>query len=229
MAAQRPIQAGSGRLAVIRSLYRSCILGIGRFLAFVYLKEYVVEGSENVPKDGGLIVASNHLNNADPPFLARALGRPPIFMAKREMHNLPVFGLAFRAWGTFPVRRGEIDRTALRTAVELVDNGELLLMFPEGTRSRDAKLARGKAGTAMIALRTGAPVLPVAVTGTEGIKWPAFFLKPRSVERIKVVIGEPFTLERPERIDKAAAAEATDTIMKHIAELLPPAYRGTYG
>jgi len=213
---------------MIRSLYRSCVLAMGRVLAFIYLKQYVVEGRENVPKEGGLIVASNHLNNADPPMLARALGRPPIFMAKKQMHDMPVAGLFFRAWGTFPVRRGEVDRAALRSAEELVHRGEMLLMFPEGTRSRTAKLARGKPGTAMIALRTGAPVLPVAITGTEAADWPSFFLKPRSFERVKVTIGEPFTLPRPEKIDATAAKEATDVIMRKIAALLPAEYRGAY-
>lgn len=213
---------------MIRGLYRSGILALGRFLGFIYVREYIAEGSEHVPKDGGLIVVSNHLNNADPPFIALALGRPPIFMAKKEMLKLPIVGPLFRAWGTFPVRRGEADIAALRAATEVVNRGEMLFMFPEGTRSRDAKLAQGHPGTALIALRTGAPILPVAITGTEGVKWPAIFVKPRSVKRIKVVIGKPFTLERPDRVNSAAATAATDTIMRSIAALLPREYRGVY-
>ena len=213
---------------MIRGIYRWCVLAIGRVLGFIYVRKYVVEGRENVPKDGGLIVASNHLNNADPPFIALALGRPPIFMAKKEMLELPIAGPLFRAWGTFPVRRGEADLGAIREATSVVDRGELLLMFPEGTRSRDARLAKGHPGTGLIALRTGAPVLPVAISGSEVAKWPAIFVKPRSVPQIKVVIGRPFTLERPQRVNGPAAKEATETIMQHIADLLPESYRGAY-
>lgn len=204
-------------------------MAIARTMQFIYVRSYVIEGQDNVPRDGAVIVASNHLNNADPPVVARAMGRPPIFMAKKQMLDIPIIGLAFRAWGAFPVRRGEADLSALRNAIALVERGEMLLMFPEGTRSRTAKLTKGHPGTALIALRTGALVLPVAIIGTEGINWPSFFLKPRSVREIRVVIGEPFRLDKPAKIDSAAAKDATETIMRHIAALLPLEYRGVYG
>ncbi len=216
-------------MTILRSAYRTWVLAVARLLGFIYVRRYVIEGQEHVPREGAVIVASNHLNNADPPFVARAMRRPPIFMAKKQMLEMPIFGLAFRAWGAFPVRRGEADLSALRKARELLQSGEMLLMFPEGTRSRTAKLTKGHPGTALVALRTGAPVLPVAVTGTEGIRWPWFFMKPQSVREIKVVIGEPFRLEPPAKIDGAAAKVATETIMRNIAALLPPEYRGVYG
>lgn len=103
------------------------------------------------------------------------------------------------------------------------------MMFPEGTRSRTAGLGRGHPGTAMIALRTGATIVPVAVTGTENVRWPKFFLRPRSVRRVRVVIGEPFTLAPVARINNESAQEATDEIMRRVAALLPPEYRGVYG
>jgi 1-acyl-sn-glycerol-3-phosphate acyltransferase len=149
-------------------------------------------------------------------------------MAKKEMIDTPVFGLAFRAWGAFPVRRFEADLGALRRAVDVVRSGEALMMFPEGTRSRTGKLTKGHPGTALVAYRSGAPVLPVAITGTEGIRWPWFVLKLRGVARIRVVIGEPFVLPPVARIDAAAAQQGTDEIMRHIAALLPPEYRGVY-
>jgi len=213
---------------MLRSLYRRVILGIGHVLTMIYCRRYEVVGRQHVPKTGGLIVASNHLNNADPPMIARAVGRPVVFMAKKEMLAIPVVGTLFRWWGTFPVRRGEADIAALRVAQEVVRGGDALMMFPEGTRSRTGGLGKGHPGTALIALRTGAPVLPVAITGTEGIRWPSFFVKPRSVRHIRVVIGEPFRLERTGRVDTEAVTRATEQIMRRVAELLPPEYRGVY-
>jgi 1-acyl-sn-glycerol-3-phosphate acyltransferase len=98
----------------------------------------------------------------------------------------------------------------------------MLMMFPEGTRSRNGSLARAHPGSAMIALRTGALILPVAITGTEEIKWPRFFLRPRSIRRIRVVIGEPFTLSRSDRVRGDDVQAASDEMMRRIAALLPP-------
>ena len=212
-----------------RRFYRRFVLFVGRVLTTTYVRKYEFAGREHVPKNGPLIVASNHLNNADPPFLARALGRPPIFMAKKEMVEKPVIGALFRAWGAFPVRRGEPDRAALRAAEDVLRRGEVLLMFPEGTRSRTGAMNHAHPGTGLIALRTGAPILPMAITGTEGIRWPYCFLKPLSVRRVRVTIGEPFTLPPVARINTESARDATEQIMRHVATLLPSQYRGVYG
>ena len=209
--------------------YKKCIIALDWTLTRMYVRKFEVVGKEHMPLEGPLILASNHLNNADPPMIALAIRpRYPMYMAKREMVSWPILGPAFRAFGAFPVRRGEADLGALRAASEVVQKGALLVMFPEGTRSRTGGLTRGHPGTGLIALRTGAPVLPVAVTGSEGIGWPWIFLKPRSIKHIKVTIGEPFRLPPVERVDSEASIQATDTIMRHIAALLPPKYRGVY-
>jgi 1-acyl-sn-glycerol-3-phosphate acyltransferase len=209
--------------------YRKSIIALDWTLTRMYVRKFEVVGKERLPLEGGLILASNHLNNADPPMIALAIRpRYPIYMAKLEMIRWPILGPAFRAFGAFPVRRGEADLSALRAASEVVQSGALLVMFPEGTRSRTGGLTRGHPGTGLIALRTGAPVLPVAITGSEGIGWPWLFLKPRSIRHIKVTIGEPFRLPPVRRVNSEAAIEATDTIMRHIAALLPPKYRGVY-
>jgi len=210
------------------TIYRRFIILLDWTLTHVYVRKFEVVGREHVPMEGPLILASNHLNNADPPMMALAVPRHPTFMAKQEMIKWPIIGSAFRIFGAFPVRRGEADLSALRAATEIVDSGGMLVMFPEGTRSRTGGLTKGHAGTALVALRTGAPVLPVAITGSEAIRWPWIFLRPLSVKHIKVTIGEPFRLPPVERINSEAAGEATGLIMRRIAALLPETYRGVY-
>ena len=208
--------------------YRRLIILLAWLGLTVYVRKLEVVGRENVPLEGPLILASNHLNNADPPAIAFAAPRHPTFMAKREMTTWPIIGPAFRMFGAFPVRRGRPDRSAIRAASEVVQRGDMLVMFPEGTRSRTGALTRGYSGTALVALRSGAPVLPVAITGTEDIIWPWLFLKPQSVKHVKVVIGQPFRLPPVERINNETTRQATDLIMRHISALLPPEYRGVY-
>jgi 1-acyl-sn-glycerol-3-phosphate acyltransferase len=209
--------------------YRKFIILLDKLCFTVYVRKLEIVGREHVPREGGVILVSNHLNNADPPAVALAIQpRYPMYMAKREMITWPILGPAFRIFGAFPVKRGQTDLAALRAATDVLEEGALLVMFPEGTRSRTGGLTKGHAGTAMIALRTGAPILPVAVTGSEDVVWPWIFIKPWSVKRIRVVVGKPFQLPKVERITSEATAEATDVIMRRIAALLPPEYRGVY-
>lgn len=186
---------------------------------------YEVIGAERIPAAGGLLVVSNHLNLTDPPLLGAAMPRRIRFMAKQELFDARPFGIAIKLFGAFPVRRFEGDLKALRTAEQLLRDGEAIGMFPEGHRSRGKGLLEPFPGTALIALRTGATILPVAITGTEGIRTPMVLLRN---PHLKVVIGEPFTLATPTRVNSAAVREGTDEIMRHVAALLPPRYRGVY-
>lgn len=199
-----------------------------RFLMFLYVRGPDVEGLENVPKTGGAILVSNHLNNADPCVIPAVLNRRIITMAKKEMFRWPVISLLFRFIGAFPVDRQGADLGALRQAQHVVNSGLLLLMFPEGTRSRDRQLHPGFPGTALVAYRTGAPIVPVAITGTETIPWPWVFVRPFIGPRVSVRFGKPFYPPNAERVSSAAAKSATDDIMMHIAPLLPVEYRGEY-
>jgi 1-acyl-sn-glycerol-3-phosphate acyltransferase len=199
-----------------------------RLCTFLYVRGPYVEGRENVPKKGGAILVSNHLNNADPCIIPGALDRRVITMAKREMFKWPVISLLFRFIGAFPVDREGADLSAIREAQAVVHDAFLLLMFPEGTRSKDRQLHQGFAGTALIAYRTGAPIIPVAITGTEHLKWPALFFRPFVGPRVTVTFGKPFYPPKVERITTQAARIATDEIMRHVAELLPEEYRGEY-
>jgi len=194
-------------------------------LVMLFAARVDVQGRENIPRHGPLILVSNHLNNGDPPVLTWATPRRVVWMAKIELFRMPVIGLLFRAFGLIPVRRFEADLTALRKSREALNNGCVLGMFPEGTRSGGRGLKEGEPGTAVIALRTGAPILPVAIWGTEHVKLPRDLV---GRTRINVRYGPPFQVPHSRRVTKEQVAEATHEIMRRIAELLPPQYRGKY-
>ena len=198
-----------------------------RLIFAVYARMEVV-GAENVPRRGGVIIVSNHLNNADPGMVGAFMRRRVMFMAKDEMFHWPIMGLYFRLIGAFPVRRFEADLKALRRAVQVVRCGHALVMFPEGTRSKTGSMGRGHPGTAMMALRSGAPILPVAVTGTEVVRLPGAFLRPFRRAKVRLVVGQPFFLPAVGRPRAEDFDRCTDIIMGRIAAMLPPQYRGYY-
>jgi len=128
-----------------------------------------------------------------------------------------------RLLGAFPVKRGEADRQSLRAADTQLKAGKIFIIFPEGTRSKTHRMAKGHVGLGMIALRSGVPVIPVAVYGSE--KTLKTF-RPR----VTVIFGEPMILApRGNKITREDIEEATDAVMRRIASMLPPEYRGMYG
>jgi len=189
------------------------------------LTRTVVQGRENVPREGPLILASNHLNNADPPVLTNTIPRRIFWMAKKELFDNPALGIPFRFFGYISVRRFEADLGALRRAQEALARGRVLGMFPEGTRSRTGGLKEGEPGTALVAPRTGAPILPVALWGTENVTIPRDLVRRT---HIQVRIGRPFHLTRTRRLTKQQVADGTREIMERIAALLPEDRRGVY-
>lgn len=200
-----------------------------RLLLFIYTKVEVV-GVENLPRRGGVIVVSNHLHNADPGIIGSFLQRRVVFMAKAEMFEWPIWGFYVRLIGAFPVRRFEADLGALRKASQMVSKGDVLVMFPEGTRSRTGAMAQGHPGTALVALRSGASLLPIGITGTEAIRVPQIFLRPFFGRvKVRMTVGKPFFLPSVERINTESVDRCTEIIMRQVAALLPPKYRGVYG
>jgi 1-acyl-sn-glycerol-3-phosphate acyltransferase len=201
-----------------------------RAIIFVVARLEVV-GRENMPRQGGLIVASNHLNNADPPVLVSSLPRRLVFMAKQEAFRWPLIGFLVRLSGAFPVRRFEADLGALRQATTILEEDQVLMMFPEGTRSLDTKLGKAHPGTALLALRSGSPILPVAISGSEVISLSKviFDILRLRRQRIRVVVGQPFFLPSVTRMTAEEVRRCSDVIMERIASLLPPPYRGEYG
>jgi 1-acyl-sn-glycerol-3-phosphate acyltransferase len=190
------------------------------------LTRWQVRGRENIPSQGPLLVVANHLNLADPPLIGVSLGRKAIFIAKEELFRSRLSGYFVRNFGAFPIHRGQLDRKALRQAQGVLDQGMALIMFPEATRSNNAQLQLALPGSALIALRGGAPILPVGITGTERLKGAAWLLRR---PRIIVNIGSPFHLPPvSSKLTKVELVELTNFIMGHIAELLPVEYRGNY-
>ena len=183
-----------------------------------------VEGLEHIPSRGAFVLVSNHLNLVDPPVLGALLPRRIVFMAKEELFHTPLIGLLVAWYGAFAVRRGQADRQALRTATSVLDRGQVLGMFPEGHRSETGKMIQAHPGAALIAILSGATVVPVAITGTEAVRSPFSLLRR---PRITVRVGAPFKMERA-RSRKEGLEEATSEMMAHVAALLPEERRGFY-
>ena len=185
-----------------------------------------VTGTEHMPSVGGVLLVSNHLSNYDPMIVAMCFKRILHFMGKAELYRNPVLRWICLQLQTFPVRRGEVDRAALRYAEELLRGGRIVAVFPEGHRSRSGGMQAAQGGIALLARRTGVPILPVAITGTQYL-WPPALLRWRLWRRpdITITIGEPFTLPRAGHAGNTAQ---TDLIMARVAALLPPDYHGVY-
>jgi 1-acyl-sn-glycerol-3-phosphate acyltransferase len=187
-------------------------------------------GKENIPLTGPLILASNHLHDADPCILGFYFPRRLVTLAKQELFKYPVLKQFFEAYGAIPVRRGEADLTALRRANEVLEEGLALCIFPEGTASKSkAALREAWPGAGLIALRSGVPVLPMAITGSQRLGLPGMFFRPFPRQHVTLTYGKPFVLDKPARVNAEAAKQATQQIMERIAALLPPEYRGYYG
>ncbi|MFL5734951.1 MAG: lysophospholipid acyltransferase family protein [Chloroflexia bacterium] len=150
-----------------------------------------IEGREHVPREGAAVIVSNHLSLIDPFVVGYGSDRPVSFMGKQELFRVPVLRFWIRKLGSFPVDRSRRDPAALRTALTLLKNGELLGMFPEGTRSTTGEMLELRAGAARLAARTRAPIIPAAVINTDHALPKGKFIRPA---RIGVRFGPAFEL-----------------------------------
>jgi 1-acyl-sn-glycerol-3-phosphate acyltransferase len=193
-----------------------------------------IEGAAEFPTDGPLIVAANHASNLDAVVLGSSLmprlDRRFQWLGKKELFGWPIVGWIARNGGVHPVDRSTADVEAYRLARRILDEGHVLFAFPEGTRSPDGSLQEARDGVAVLALRTGAPIVPIGVAGSHRV-WPRSQRLPHPGGHVTVRVGRPFRLAEvlPADLDrKAAKGVATDAIMRRIAELLPPGQRGAY-
>ena len=208
---------------------------VARFVSRAFTRVRIEGDAGAIPREGPVIIAANHISNADPvlvgAFLTPRLGRRIHWLGKKEMFEWPVVGYIARNGGIIPVDRGAADVEAFRVARRVLDAGSVLAVFPEGTRSPTGQLQGPKDGLSMLALRTNATIVPIGISNTDRV-WPKGRLIPTPGRHATMRIGEPFRvgdLLPPEIDRKSAKGLATTLIMQRIAALLDPRHRGTYG
>ncbi len=181
---------------------------------FTLFFRWQVKGMENIPQDGGVIIAANHISNFDPLIIGVPLKRKIHFMAKEELFVNPILRYFIVNLGAFPVKRGAADRTAIRSAMSLLNEGKMLGMFPEGTRSKTGELGQAEQGLALIAAKTGAMIIPTAIVGTNAV-----FKNGTILPKFYVRFGKPIVM-KTDKIPREQLEETTAAIMGDIAEMI---------
>ncbi len=188
--------------------YKVCTVIVRFVLLFVFRLKFV--GRENLPKEGGVIVAFNHTSNWDPVVAGLSCPRKLRFMAKEELFKNPVFGALIKALGAFPVHRGRGDIGAIKSSLKILSEGEVMLMFPEGHRIKDGRRVKAKPGVALIAQRAQVPVVPVCISGE--YKW---------LHKVTVTYGNPISLEEyyGQKLEQEKIQEIADNILDEVRKL----------
>jgi 1-acyl-sn-glycerol-3-phosphate acyltransferase len=188
-----------------------------------------------IPRQGPVILAANHASNLDAvvigSWLMPKLGRRIHWLGKKELFAWPIIGWTAANGGVHPVDRGAADIEAFRLASRILDEGNILFVFPEGTRSPDGALQMARDGIAVLAMRSGAPIVPIGISGSNRV-WPRGQKVPHPGGHVTIRVGEPFLPadQLPEGTDRRTAKGLVTTmIMERIAALLPPSQRGVYG
>jgi len=185
----------------------------------IYFRLHIT-GRENIPKEGGVIIASNHLSYLDIPLLGYSIGRRADYMGKRELFNIPIISYLLRTLGGFPIDRDKLDRAALKDAVKRLKSGRVIVVYPEGTRSRDSILQPGKPGVGIIVKMSGAKVVPAAIQGTDrAMPIGAWLIRPA---KVTVKFGKPLDFNNLAKSgnEKEGVEMITKTIMENISTLL---------
>ena len=167
------------------------------FIIFKIFNRFQIIGAENVPPTGPVIVVGNHTSNWDPMVLGNAVRRRRVrFMAKEILFKIPVVGFLVKAWGAIPLKRGHNDRDAIEKALAVLKNGDVFGIFIEGTRNKKnpGKLMKPQSGTAMLAIRSGAAVVPITLINTRKILW--------SFQRVTAIVGTPLRFTTDPAVDR---------------------------
>jgi len=221
----RPEWVALPRLTLARRLFRH----FAKFLLWlitVFTMRVTVRGMENFPKKGPALVLINHLGDADAVLLGAAIPYPIDALGKIELHEHPAVGRIFRGYGVIWIHRGRPDRKALHAALEGLAEGRVIAMAPEGRESVTGALEDGNEGAAFIALKSGAPIVPIVMTGTENSNTYGH-LKRLKRAQVTLTVGKPFTLK--ESADRRTRLQdGTRQIMEKLASMLPETYRGNY-
>lgn len=232
MSETSPLLQGDPRDGTVEGVWRA-IIRAPLLLLVKILVRLRIEGMENIPKDEAVLVVANHLHNADPVLIEIAFPRAVHFMAKEELYRFKPLAWLITKFGNFPVARGKSDRKAVRAAINRLNHGVAVGLFPEGTRSKTLRLAQGRTGAGFIAIQGKSLILPLGITGTERLpfngKRPAHQMPDPGHKGVRIRIGKPFSLPATGPTGKRLSAEeATEIMMWAIAELLPEDYRGVY-
>ena len=188
--------------------------------------DWEVNGKENVPRKGALIIVANHISDIDAGILNASIPRRVEFMAKADLFQKPIISQFFRAYGAFPISESGKEFYSINHSLHILNRNGAIGIFPEGAKNPTA-LGQAMLGSAMIAMMSGAPILPVGITGTESVGDGIRICYPKGMFRI--TIGKPFSapVVRDKRL-RTNVETTTDIIMKQIAALLPERYRGVY-
>lgn len=182
--------------------------------AFVWIAfKFRAEGVENLPNDGGYIICSNHRSYLDPVLLGVRIKRRLTFMAKEELFRVKILGPLIKKLGAFPIARGKGDTEAVEFAIDTVKSGKALMLFPEGTRSKDGKLLKLKSGVVVIASRSQGLIVPSAIV---------FKGKLRFRRKVVVRYGKPISCEELglDKLDRQNLKKAREILTEKISELL---------
>lgn len=225
----RPDLVALPRLTFGRRVFRAFLRGLSKLATFLLLRARV-SGLENFPKRGPALIVFNHLGDADAVLMLAALpiNSPAEGIGKIELNDHWFVGPIFRAYGIIWVHRGQPDRRAIRAALDALAEGRMVALAPEGRQSLIGGLEEGNAGAAFLALKSGAPIVPIGMTGTENSNVFGH-LKRWKRAPVTLVVGKPFTLQEHGQGDRQnTIREGTRQIMESIASLLPESYRGNY-
>ena len=222
----RPELVRLPRLTGPRRAFRVFAHGLLKSISWICLR-VTVEGMENIPLQTPLFIVINHLGDADAAAVIAALPFTPDALGKIELYDLPILGKLMDWYGMIWLHRGRPDKRALRAALDGLAEGRRIILAPEGRYSLTGALEEGSGGAAFLAYKSGAPILPIAVTGTENVNVYGHLKRFRRAP-VQIRVGKLLRLDDHESGRKEALNQGIGQIMAALAELLPEKYRGEY-